>query len=217
MLLDCELAEFPIVSPKYLVVFILFIKISHILELHLMKEKQECPCFCWHFLWIVNQWTTPGDHWALTPFWKTDFDEPNPRWEGDKSSNHMKITWFVFKPRSQNQRRHVTYPTLLPEFKKLASLARLRIHRGWPERRLRSSQQPLQLWCGIWKRILGQGPQNCVCPALGHVSTACFLTLWEPKQRRDTHGNLIAKLCLPLSPPDLVSSLQVNWEVCEGG
>ena len=46
MHLDCELAEFPIVSPKYLVVFILFIKISHILELHLMKEKQECPCFC---------------------------------------------------------------------------------------------------------------------------------------------------------------------------
>ena len=30
----------------------------------------------------------------------------------------MKITWFVFKSRHQNQRRHVTDPTLLPEFKK---------------------------------------------------------------------------------------------------
>ena len=129
----------------------------------------------------------------------------------------MKITWFVFKSRHQNQRQHVTGPTLLPEFKKLASLARLRIHRGWPERRLRSSQEPVQLSCGICKRILGQGPQNCVCPALGHVSTPCFLALWEPKQRRDTHGNLIAKLFLPLRPPDLVSSLRVSWEVYQGG
>ena len=178
-----------------------------------MKEEQECPCFSWHFLQTVYQGSTPGGHRALTPFWKTDFGEPKPRWGGDRSSNPMKITWFVFKSRHQNQRQHVTGPTLLPEFKKLASLARLRIHRGWPERRLRSSQEPVQLSCGICKRILGQGPQNCVCPALGHVSTPCFLALWEPKQRRDTHGNLIAKLFLPLRPPDLVSSLRVSWEV----
>lgn len=112
----------------------------------------------------------------------------------------LKITWFELQSRPQNQRRCVTGPTQLPGFFKWASLARLRIHRGWPEITLKRSQESLQLWCGICTSSLGQGPQHCMCAPLGQFTAPHRLALCEPRQEEDTLSSPIAKFFLPLNP-----------------